>query len=317
MPPQFSIIIPVYNDEKNIVRCFESVLSQTYNDFECLLINDGSTDKTPIICDNYSKNDPRFYTFHKKNEGTSKTRQFGINNSKGKYTIFIDSDDWVEPVFLENIVRKIENNKTGIIFMDFIEENSSGHEKYIHQGSPFVNSEAAIKLVFEGKLFSCLWNIIINRDLYLSNNTGFAEGINYGEDSLFIIELLLNNPEIDYLTGAYYHHTYNHGSFTRKSKKTRYIERIKFLRQIPLILEKYNRNDLAEYNFFPFNDKYEMLCSGEFSKSEYHSLIPLSFTQYYKKNTKNLKYALLVLAESKFYFLAKKLAFLIRILKNK
>ena len=315
--PFFSVIVPVYNDDKNLPRCLESIALQTFGSFECLLINDGSTDNSPVLCDKYAEKDVRFSVFHKKNEGTSKTRQFGINNATGVFTIFIDSDDWIESEFLFKINRKLEGNKIDIIFLDFIEENTNGKQRYYCQKPTLTETDVIIRLVLEGKLFSCLWNVVLKRELYFLNKVNFIEGINYGEDSLFIMELLLNKPKTDYLAGAYYHHTQNPGSFTRKNVKNRLLERIHFLEQLTFLLKKYERNDLNINNFFPFNDKYEMLSSGEFSKNEYHSLFPLSFTSYFRKQVNFTRYFLLVLAETRFYYFAKSGAVLIKKLKLK
>ena len=311
----FSIIIPVYNDENNIPRCIKSVISQSFNNFECLLINDGSLDSTPSICDNYAKKDSRFRVFHKSNEGISKTRQFGINNSNGSYIIFIDSDDWIDSSFLEILNKKISTDSSDIIFLDFFDESSNLKEKYFNQNPSSMDSETVIKDVLECRLFSCLWNIIIKKDFYIKFNILFSEVINYGEDTLFILELLLNKPEIGYLEGAFYHHTFNRASYTRKNKKDRFYERVKFLFELKALLEKYNRADLNENNFFPYNDKFEMLSSGVFSGKEYQSLFTLSFNQYYRGNTRYLKYLLLFMAETKFYILARFTAKIIKIFK--
>ena len=313
----FSIIVPVYNDENNLKRCLDSIISQVFSDFECLLIDDGSTDSSPVICDVYAEKDSRIRVFHKNNEGISKTRQFGINNATGRFTVFVDSDDWIEPSLLQKVVRKINTGNPDLIFMDFYDENSFGKECYISQNFSVSDTDAVIRQVLKGNLFSCLWNVIIKRDLYFLNNISFFEEINYGEDSLFVIELLLNNPKIEYLSGAYYHHTFNHYSFTRKNRKNRYIERIKFLNQIPLLLGKYNRLDFDKYNFFPINDKYEMLCSGIFSKKEYKELFSISLNACHRKHYGFLKYILLSMAEAGFYSPAKFSVLFVRSLKNK
>jgi len=313
----FSIIVPVYNDEIKLPRCLDSIISQSFTDFECLLVNDGSTDNSPAICDVYAKKDPRIRVFHKNNEGISKTRQFGINNSTGRFTVFVDSDDWIGPELLQKAVQTINTANPDIIFMDFYDENSPGKEHYVSQNISVLDIDTVIHHVFEQNLYSCLWNVIIKRDLYLINNISFIEGINYGEDSLFVIELLLNNPNIQYLNGAFYHHTFNHNSFTRKNKKNRYIERSKFLNQIPLLLEKYNRSELGKYNFFPVNDKYEMLCSGIFSGKEYKTFCSLSLTAYHRKHCEFIKIFLLSLAEAGFYSPVKFSILFVRSLKNK
>ena len=313
----FSIIVPVYNDENNLPRCIDSILSQTFVRFECLIINDGSTDNCPYICNEYARKDKRIRVFHKKNEGISKTRQFGINHAKGEYTFFVDSDDWVEPSFLADIDRKLDKDRDDILFMDFFEENALGKELCTVQNPASTDTETIIRLVLEGKLYSCLWNVVINRNLYAMNNITFSEDINYGEDSLFIIELLLNKPSIGYLAGAYYHHTFNHGSFTRTNRKQRYLNRVKFLEQLPLLLEKYDRNDLAAYNFFPLNDKYEILCSGVFNKNEYQALFSSPIDSYYLKQSGFRKYVLLIIAETFFYPMLKFSIISFRSLKKK
>ena len=297
----FSIIIPVYNDEKNIHRCINSVLSQDFQNFECLIINDGSIDNCASICDEYASNDKRLHVFHKKNEGVSQTRQFGINHAKGDYSFFLDSDDWIEPFFLSAIYEKLVKNKVDILFMDFFEETSAGKEKYVVQNPFSTDIETIIRLVLEGKLYSCLWNVVINKYFYSINKINFTKNINYGEDTLFILEMLLNNPIIGYLEESFYHHTFNHVSFTRINKKEKYHERILFLNHLSFFLEKYGRNDLIKHNFFPMNDKYEMLCSLLFTKKEYHSLFSLEITFYYLKKYGLKKYLVLKIAETHFY----------------
>jgi hypothetical protein len=166
-------------------------------------------------------------------------------------------------------------------------------------------------------MLSCPWNVIINRNFYTKTGISFIDGINYGEDTLFILELLLNYPKVSYLAGAYYHHTYNYGSFTRKNQKQRYIERVNFLNKIDLLLAEYNRKDLAKSNFFPQNDKYAMLSSKVIKKKEYQELFPLSITPYYLKRAGFYKYFLLALAETWFYSPAKFTAAALLQVKNR
>jgi len=313
--PFISVIVPVYNDEKNLPRCIDSILTQTYEDFECLLINDGSTDTCPAICDKYAQKDERILVYHKKNEGISKTRQFGIDNSKGQYTIFVDSDDWIEYSFFESVFKKIEKDKADIFFMDFFTGNAVGKERHINQKKTCTDIETVLRFVLEKKLLSCLWNVIIKKSIYKKNNIVFTDGINYGEDTLFILEILLNNPVVEYLSGVYYHHTFNKNSFTRKNQKKRYRERVKFLNCLIILLAKNNRGDLYEHNFFPLNDKFQMLCSRVFSEKEYQELFPLSITPYYRKQAGLLKYFLLNLAEKGFYLPAKFIAYFLRYIK--
>ena len=106
-----SIVIPVYNSEKYLKRCIKSVLKQTYIHFELILVNDGSTDKSLEICNEYKKRDNRIKVINKKNEGSIKARKAGIESATSDYITFIDSDDWIHSKTLENIDKRIKEDK--------------------------------------------------------------------------------------------------------------------------------------------------------------------------------------------------------------
>ena len=106
--PKVSIIVPVYKAEKYLNRCVDSILAQTFTDFELLLIDDGSPDRSGEICDEYAKKDSRIRVFHKKNGGVSSARNLGLDNVLGEYVTFVDSDDWVEPDFVETMIQTYE-----------------------------------------------------------------------------------------------------------------------------------------------------------------------------------------------------------------
>ena len=101
--PQISVIVPVYNVEKYLTQCIESILSQTYQEFELLLIDDGSEDNSGSICDHYSNIDSRVHVFHKENGGVSSARNMGIEHAKGEWVCFVDSDDWIDKDTFEYI----------------------------------------------------------------------------------------------------------------------------------------------------------------------------------------------------------------------
>lgn len=312
----FSIIVPVYNDEQNISRCLTSITSQTYTNYECIVVDDGSNDSTPSITDKFAAKYPNIFVFHNTNMGIGGARQFGLSKVKNHYTVFIDSDDWVDPGFLYHVNNNLSINPSDILFTDFYSENTKKIERHVSQRPPSLQVETVTMLVLEGKILSCLWNVVIRRDFYLQNNINFSKTINYGEDSLFILEFLLNSPDIGYIEKACYHHTFNNNSYTRNRKKKRYMERTCFITELQRLLEKYNRTDLNKYNFFPPNDKFEMLCSGIFSKKEYQNLFPISVDSFYLKESGFIKYILLITAETNIYFLAKIMAIFFLRLKN-
>ena len=110
-----SIIIPVYNVEKYLEKCINSVLEQTFKDIKIILVDDGSTDKSPDICDKYSKKDERVCVIHKKNQGVSEARNTGINNANGKYVIFIDSDDCIDKDLVDKYIQLMERKKADFL----------------------------------------------------------------------------------------------------------------------------------------------------------------------------------------------------------
>jgi len=311
-----SIIVTVYNDELNISRCIKSVLSQTYPNFECLIIDDGSTDKSSSICDEYLKKDKRIKVFHKENEGISKTRQYGIERVNGEYIYFVDSDDWIESSFTADIINKIEKDKPDLLFFDFYKEYTNGKIKYKSQNPISHNNNVIIKMILEKKILSCQWNFVINKIFYLNTKVIFNKNINYGEDTLFILELIFNSPKISYINRAYYHHLYNDNSYTRTNIKQKYIDRLLFLKYLPMLFQRYNKENMLKYNFFPMNDKFEMLSSGVFTRSEYQKLFPLSLSLFYAQNSNFIKYFLLYMAETPLYSLAKFLAFFVKYLER-
>lgn len=119
---QVSIIVPVYQIEKYIRKCIESIQSQTFSDFELILVDDGSKDASGSICDEYAKKDNRIKVIHKKNEGVASARNEGIKLSKGKYVCFIDGDDWIEKFMIENCINRILDTEADVIFHGYKQE---------------------------------------------------------------------------------------------------------------------------------------------------------------------------------------------------
>ncbi|NLP47582.1 MAG: glycosyltransferase family 2 protein, partial [Clostridiales bacterium] len=121
--PFLSIVMPVYNTEPYLENAAKSVLNQTYKDFELILINDGSPDKSPVMCDEIAASDPRVRVIHKaQNEGLSAARNTGIDEALGEYICFIDSDDTVEPNLLEQVAESLEKHKADVIIYGLKEE---------------------------------------------------------------------------------------------------------------------------------------------------------------------------------------------------
>ena len=123
--PKLSIIIPIYNSEKYLDECINSILSQEFQDFELILVDDGSSDRSPLICDKYSKQDTRISVIHTKNGGVSKARNHGIERSTGIYIAFVDADDMVNPRMYSTLYNKAIQTNSDLILCGYKEIASS------------------------------------------------------------------------------------------------------------------------------------------------------------------------------------------------
>lgn len=178
-----SIIVPVYNAEKFLELCITSIINQSYNDIELILIDDGSTDNSGKICDEYALKDERITVFHCRNNGVSAARNIGLDNAKGKYIIFIDSDDYVEKNYVEELVKAIESDKNELAIVG-IKEIYNDKIKIRKSRGDYTGS---LKNDYYGMIdFLCL----IGGKIYLKeiidlNNIRFVNKIKYAEDELF------------------------------------------------------------------------------------------------------------------------------------
>lgn len=216
--PTISIIIPVYNAETSLKRCIDSVLSQTFPDFELILIDDGSIDNSGKICDNYAIADKRISVIHKQNEGVSAARQCGIDMARGIFTIHVDSDDWIESSMLKELYNNAVENNSDMVICDYYEdrENSS---KYITQRPSNCNPYQVIYDLFQRLHGSCC-NKLIKSDCYKKHKIRFVNGINILEDKIFVIETCYFMKRISYLNQAFYHYDRtNDMSITQQANK--------------------------------------------------------------------------------------------------
>lgn len=201
--PKVSVIVAVYNAEKTLERLADSLACQTMQDFEVLLIDDGSTDSSGSICDRYAHDDPRFKAFHKQNEGIGTTRQFGIEHASGDYTIHADADDWVEPDYLEQLYNGAVSNDADMVICDFIEENGKQSKHIKQEPQSLECEELALEIL---KLHGSPCNKLIRRTAYLDAGIRYIDGLDYGEDKIFNIQLVLRGIRISYIPKALYHY---------------------------------------------------------------------------------------------------------------
>lgn len=210
-----SIIVPIYNMETFLQRCLDSILAQTFRDYECLLIDDGSIDDSPAICDEYTKQDSRFITFHKPNGGLSDARNYGLAHAQGEYTIFFDPDDWVDETCLEEMYEKAMDSDSDMVMCDLY-YNDKYRQTYCKQEPTSLSHDDVLKDLITGKVFGFTVTKLIRNCLYKKYNIQFPVGMYGCEDQYTMCELLKNNIKISYLPRAYYHYEfYSYSSASR------------------------------------------------------------------------------------------------------
>lgn len=186
-----SIIVPVYNAAKTIERCVDSIIKQTYIDWELLLINDGSNDNSPVICDRYAKQDSRIRVFHKENGGVSSARNLGLNNVNGDWVTFVDSDDWIKEKYLEHLISHVDDCIDLVISYAYI-YNELGKRKECYP-SKIVTDDNFESIFIENDMHwhTSPWSNLYRMDIIRKFSLGFCEGMYIGEDALFLYSYLL------------------------------------------------------------------------------------------------------------------------------
>lgn len=196
--PIISIIVPVYNADNYIRRCIDSILRQSFTNYELLLINDGSKDDSGLICDEYAQKDSRVKVFHKENGGVSTARNLGIEKSTGEWITFIDADDWVEPGFLNN-VGNLSNNNIDWVFAEWRTVWDRVHLNEINEygDKNLFNSRQSIDNMWNKManldIFRCPWGKFFKLSIIRKNNLYFDQELRYGEDTVFNYEYLIHS----------------------------------------------------------------------------------------------------------------------------
>lgn len=202
--PRITVIVAVYNAQKTLVRLADSLKAQTMPDFEVLLIDDGSTDSSGLLCDEIAKSDDRFRVFHKHNEGIGATRQFGIEHAQGEYTIHADSDDWVEPDYLEILYNEAVSSGADMVVCDILYEHENRTIRQDQKPKAFDKETMLVELLSRMANGPC--DKLIKRSFYLQNKIEYPKGLNTGEDQIFNIKLILAGASVSYVPKALYHY---------------------------------------------------------------------------------------------------------------
>lgn len=210
-----SVIVPVYQVEKRIERCINSLREQTFTSFEVILVDDGSKDASGIICDKIAEIDNRFIVIHKDNGGVASAKQKGLEVAQGDYFIYVDSDDWVERSMLEELYDFAINKHADMVICDYFEKRENG-EWYINQNPYTSDTTKILTDMFSGAIHGGNWNKLIKRSLTVIHNISFPPYPTMNEDTYFNTAILLHPISVFYLNKAFYHYDRtNENSVTR------------------------------------------------------------------------------------------------------
>ena len=225
-----SVIIPVYNVENYLKECIESVLSQTYENYEIILVDDGSTDSSPGICDEYAGAYENVRVIHKENSGPSATRNAGVSAAKGEYIYFLDSDDYIIPEALEKLFANSVENDTDIVFFDavsFVDDDLNANIKQSYKRNSVYNVGTGLEVFIalnKNKEFKCaVYLMLIRKSLITENGITFCEDAYMSEDMLFTFQLYCKAKSVSQCSQALYYRRYRADSIVTSKKTQRHF----------------------------------------------------------------------------------------------
>lgn len=202
-----SVIVPIYNSEKTLSKCIESILCQTIKDFELLLIDDGSTDSSGVICDTYASSDARVKVIHKSNGGVSKARNAGLDIAQGQWIVFVDSDDWAEPEYLSDFFRNQESSSANSIVLQGRINEVKGRETNRITFDSGIYTNVTECLIKNNMLtFGAPYCKLYSRKLIEKHLIRFPENYSYGEDTVFFLKTLTYVDKIITVSRCNYHY---------------------------------------------------------------------------------------------------------------
>lgn len=225
MKPKISIIVPIYNVENYLARCLDSLLTQDYEDFEVIAINDGSTDNSLTILQEYAKKDPRIYIINKENNGVSSARNDGLSMAKGEFIGFVDPDDWIDSQMYKDMLKIAEEDQIDIVMCSYIREfgthskekifafpersnyfNDEVHKKILRRLVGPLNEEVANPELLDA--WGTVWSKVYRAEIVKNNNIQFVDlsEIGSNEDTLFNIHACYYAKSFVFLNRAYYHY---------------------------------------------------------------------------------------------------------------
>lgn len=236
--------MPVYKAERYLSRCVNSILKQTFSDFELILIDDGSPDNSGKICDEYALKDKRIIVIHQENQGVSAARQKGLDTATGEFAIHADPDDWVEPDWLETLYTEAIRAKADMVICDFERIYRDKNINYSQKPTSLKNEDILEDLISE-RIWGPCWNKLVRRICFQKYTVSFNPEMNLWEDLYVNCLLLTKGIKVSYVARTLYHYDSftNNDSIVRFRKDTHIRSAIIFINTLEPILhdKKYEK----------------------------------------------------------------------------
>lgn len=234
--PKVSIIVPVYNVERYLPECLDSILAQTEQNWEAILVDDGSTDTSGAICDDYAAKDSRFRVIHKENGGAASAKNAGLDAAEGEYVAFIDSDDWVDPNWLEIMLSALESSGVDVVECDFTKEYRTHSEQgnAATRSAGVYSSQEYLGSYLDNWTCSLFWNKIFRQ--HLTQNIRFRKERRCIDDEFYTYKILSNACKIVLIEDALYHYRQRASSVVSSPKNRLQITDD----SLEILIERYN-----------------------------------------------------------------------------
>ena len=223
--PKITVIIPIYNAEAYVMRCLTSIACQNINNYEVYLIDDGSTDQSGEICDQFVRKDSRFKVFHKSNGGVSSARNLGVEKANGEWLYFLDADDWIEPEYIGQFVNGTEGDDIDLVIQSYDVEGDEGVQSPRFPDKEIKKAYQVVELLERTKYTHCgwLWHRLFKREIIHREGLRFREDISLGEDEIFFLDYIKYVRRTRVLSSKGHHYMMHPGGLTLQSHSLSYF----------------------------------------------------------------------------------------------
>ncbi len=241
--PKISIIVPVYNVEKYIHRCLDSIAAQTFTDWECICVDDGTPDASGKICDEYAQKDTRFKVIHKQNEGVSIARNTGLNAAVGEWIGFVDSDDWIEKETYETALQYAINNDADIVQWGYCRSDGKNDYAFCVYNNDYSLLNFKNTLAETEPYFGFILTLT-KRELLTKNNILFPMDMIMGEDYIFSLNCYLAAKKVCNIKGKCFYHYFQNPNSACHTMSEKHIQgQILFINRFEDMVKKTNYSD--------------------------------------------------------------------------